>query len=338
MQSKPKTVITIIADRNFLIPVYVLVLSLKSFQPAQRIHILGISLSAAEKAFFTQFENVFVFDASIPRSEKPGAMRIIADILKGEALLTAKNCEEPWIALLDGDCIATGDILPYLEPDEPALYARARSVAEDDRIFQYYRSPGEPKSGIPERFLQRWRDDVGQRTTPVRTTTVLSGNLILHRNYLDFCEVWKNFMQKVLVAEEPSRTDAAYYMPAEFALSAWLMFADNPPPLREVRLNSNPGAYLAHLGPAPKYWLLWTRKNLPHFDRIICLLDWAEKQGYAIPVLPYALKKRNKPAIIATAFAYEIFIRMRGKIKQFYKTLAGNSPERQARRYGRRRI
>ncbi|MFA7257168.1 MAG: hypothetical protein WC047_06310, partial [Kiritimatiellales bacterium] len=296
MQSKPKAVITVVADSNFVIPVYVLVLSLKFFEPEQRIHILGISLSDKEKAFFTQFENVFVFDSSIPRSETPGAMRIIADILKGEALLTAKDCEEPWIALLDGDCIATGNLEPYLAPGEPALYARSRDMEEDNRIFHYYRAPGDPESGIPEQFLNRWQKDVGQNATPARTTTVLSGNLVLHRTYLDFARVWQNFMENVLSYTDPSKTDKAYYMPAEFALSAWLMFAENPPPVRDVLLNSNPEARLVHLGPAPKYWRFWTLKNIKHFDSVIRMLDWAKEQGYAIPLLPYALKKRNKPA------------------------------------------
>lgn len=333
MHSKPKAVVTVIADSNFVIPVYVLVLSLKFYEPAQRIHILGISLTNAEKAFFTQFENVFVFDSSIPRSDKPGAMRIIADILKGEALLTAKDCEEPWIALLDGDCIATGNLEPYLAPEEPALYARSRTIEEDDRIFQYYRLPDDPESGIPNRFMNRWRQDVRQNPQPSRATTVLSGNLVLHRDYLNFAGVWRHFMEQVLIHDEPSRTDIAYYMPAEFALSAWLMFSENPPPVREVLLNSNPAARLVHLGPAPKYWRFWTLKNLKFFTPVILLLDWAKEQGYAIPLLPAALKKRNKTAIIATAFAYEWVSIMRKIVKKVYKKIAGNSPERQARRY-----
>jgi hypothetical protein len=338
MQSKPKAIVTVIADSNFVIPVYILILSLKFFEPAQRIHILGISLSDKEKALFTQFDNVFVFDSSIPRSDQPGAMRIIADILKGEALMTADGCEEPWIALLDGDCIATGNLEPYLAPAEPALYARSRTAEEDNRIFQYYRISGEPDNGIPKRFLNRWRQDVGQRPEPSRTTTVLSGNLILHRNYLDFARTWQNFMEKILVHTDPSKTDTAYYMPAEFALSAWLMFADNPPPVREVLLNSNPDARLAHLGPAPKYWRFWTLKNLEFFEPVIRLLDWAKDQGYESPLLPAALKKRNKALVIAVAFAYEAFIMVHRKIKRFCKRIAGNSPDRQAQRYTRQRI
>jgi hypothetical protein len=335
MQNKLKTIITVITDTNFVIPVYILVLSLKFYEPDQRIHILGISLSDEEKAFFTQFKNVFVFDSSIPRSNTPGAMRIIADILKGEALLTAKDCEEPWIALLDGDCIATGNIGPYLAPTEPALYARARTAEEDDRIFRYYRGPGETECGIPERFLNRWKQDVDQRTAPARTTTVLSGNLVLHRDYLEFVGIWQNFMEKVLFHTYPSKTDAAYYMPAEFALSALLMFAENPPPFRDVLLNSNPDAYLAHLGPAPKYWKFWTLKKLKFFDSAIHLLDWVKGQGYTIPLLPFALKKRNKTAIIAIAFAYEVFVVMRKILKHAYKRIAGNSPDQQALRYAK---
>lgn len=333
MHNKPKAIVTIIADSGFVIPVYILILSLKFYEPNQRIHVLGISLSDKEKSLFTQFENVFVFDSSIPRSNKPGAMRIIADILKGEALLTAKNCEEPWIALLDGDCIATGPLEPYLAPAEPALYARSRTAEEDARIFQYYRLPGESKNAIPDRFLNRWQEDVGQNETPARATTVLSGNLILHRDYLDFARVWQDFMQKVLIYDDPSKTDIAYYMPAEFALSAWLLFAKNPPPLREVLLNSNPTAYLAHLGPAPRYWQFWTLKKLSYFDSVIRLLDWAKKQGKQIPVLPFALKKRSKPLVEVTAYVYEAFFWIKRKTKYLRKKFVGNSPNRQAQRY-----
>lgn len=333
MHSEPKTIVTVIADSGFVIPVFILILSLKFYEPDQRIHILGISLSEKEKALFTQFKNVFIFDSSIPRSGKPGAMRIIADILKGEALLTAKNCKEPWIALLDGDCIATGPLGPYLAPAEPALYARSRTAEEDARIFQYYQHPSDTKSVIPESFLKRWQEDVGQNKIPARATTVLSGNLILHRDHLDFALVWQDFMKKILFHNNPSKTDVAYYMPAEFALSAWLMFANNPPPVREVLLNSNPKAYLAHLGPAPHYWRLWTLKKLKYFDSVIHLLDWAKKQGNAIPLLPYTLKKRNKMAIVATACVYEVFIWMRKKAKYIYKNFAGTSPNRQAQRY-----
>jgi hypothetical protein len=338
MQTKPKTIVTVIADSNFVIPVYVLVLSLKFFEPRQRIHILGISLSEEEKALFTQFDQVFVFESSIPRSDKPGAMRIIADILKGEALLTAKDCDEPWIALLDGDCIATGNLAPYLAPAEPALYARSRTPEEDRRIFQYYRQPGDTGKSIPEQFLRTWRNDIGQNTAPARDTTVLSGNLVLHRDYLEFARVWQTFMEKVLFYDNPSKTDVAYYMPAEFALSAWLMFANNPPPAREVLLNSNPEVRLVHLGPAPKYWKFWTLKKLEFFEPVMRLIDWAKEQGYAIPLLPASLKKRNKTAIIATAFAYEAFRVLRKQLRLIYKKVAGNSPSRQAARYARKKI
>lgn len=338
MQSESKIIVTVIADSNFVLPVYILILSLKFHMPGLRIHILGISLSAEEKSLFTQFDRVFVFDSSIPRSDRPGSMRIIADILKGEALLTAKDCDEPWIALLDGDCIATGDLTPYLAPAEPALYARSRTPEEDSRIFHYYRRPGEPEDGIPLTFRSRWEQDVGQKKTPARATTVLSGNLILHRQYLDFARTWKRFMEKVLIHTDPSKTDVAYYMPAEFALSAWLMFAENPPPVRDVLLNSDPEARLVHLGPAPKYWRFWIFRNLEFFDPVIRLLDWADAEGYTIPLLPASLKKRNKKIVIAVATAYEMFIWMRRWMKQLRKRIAGNSPDRQARRYTQQKI
>jgi len=321
MQIKPQALVTVIADRGFVLPVYILILSLKQIQPEQRIHVLGISLSAEEKKWFTQFSNVFVFDASLPRSGTPGAMRVIADLLKAEALLTAKGCDEPWIALLDGDCIATGDISPYLAPSEPALYVRSRPAQEDHKIFRYRRKAEEPGYGIPPSFLNRWQADVGQKTLPARSSTVCSGNLVVHRSFLDRIEEWGAFMRKVLPSAEPFALDQAYYMPAEFALSAWLMFAETVPPVREVLLNSNPDAFLAHLGPAPVYWRLWTRRNLRYFDRIMQLLDQAENDGFAIPVLPYTLKKRNKPFIQAAACGYEALCRIRWAVKPLLKKI-----------------
>jgi hypothetical protein len=332
----PESVVVCIADSGFVLPVYILVLSLKHFQPAQRIHILGISLSADEKALFEQFEHVFVFDSAIPRSDKPGAMRIIADILKGEALLTAEECTEAWIALLDGDCIATGDITPYLEPGRPGLYVRERSPAEDNKIFLFYRKSGEAGQGIPQSFLDQWQRDVGERSEPVRTATVLSGNLVLHRDYLEFSKVWKTFMERVLSPGDPDSNNAAYYMPAEFALSALLTFAQETPPVYDVLLGSDPQAHVAHLGPSPKYWHIWNRKNLKHFDRIAALLDEAKSQGYTIPLLPFALKKRNKPAITALACVYDLAETAWKRSKRLYKRFFRNSFQSQARRYGRK--
>lgn len=331
-----ESVVVCIADSGFVIPAYILVLSLKHFRPGQRIHLLGISLSSDEKALFEQFENVFVFDSTIPRSNKPGAMRVIADILKGEALLTARECTEPWIALLDGDSIATGDITPYLQPGPPGLYVRERSPEEDDMIFFFYRKPGEPKHGIPHRFTDKWQQDVGEHNEPSRTTTVLSGNLVLHRDYLDFSNVWKKFMEQVLSYDNPDSNDVAYYMPAEFALSALLTFSREPPPVYTVLLGSDPKAHVAHLGPSPKYWHLWTQKNLKHFDQVTDLLNEAKSKGYRIPLLPFPLKKRNKLMITVIAALYDIAKTVWQRSKRLYKRIFGNSFKSQARRYSRK--
>lgn len=331
-----ESVAVIIADSGFVLPVFILTLSLKHFRPAQRIHILGISLSADEKAFFEQFDHVFVFDSTLARSERPGAMRIIADILKGEALLSAETCREPWIALLDGDCVLTGDITPYLQPGPPGIYLRERSCREDAKIFRFYRNPGEPAEGIPQTFLDRWQQDVGERTEPARSNTVLSGNLVVHRDCLDFCRVWKEFMERVLNPADPDSNDAAYYMPAEFALSALLTFSRETPPVYPVQLGSNPQAYLAHLGPSPKYWHLWRAGNIRHFDRVTALLDEAKAQGYAIPLLPFALKKRNKLFIISVAYLYTAADFLWKRSKRLYKKIFGSSFQAQARRYGRK--
>ena len=330
------SIAVIIADSGYVVPAFILTLSLKHFQPTQRIHILGISLSTEEKSLFEQFDNVFVFDATIARSDKPGAMRIIADILKGEALMTATGCDESWIALLDGDSLATGDLTPYLQPVKPGLYVRQRSPEEDNSIFHFFRKPGDANTGIPESFLNRWRADVGENDTPARTTTALSGNLVIHRDYLGFATVWKELMERVLSYTDPDSNDTAYYMPAEFALSALLLFAQAPPPVYDVLLASNPDAYLAHLGPAPQYWHIWHQRKLKYFDRVMSLLDEATAKGYTIPLLPFALKKRNKIVIAAFAYSYSIAETIWWRSKRLYKRIFTNAFQSQARRYSRK--
>lgn len=312
---KSKSIATLIADSAFLLPAWILILSLKEQSPEMPVHVLGISLRDSEKAIFTQIPGVRVFDSTIAHSTTPGAMRVIADLLKGEALLSAADTEEEWIALLDADSLVVGDLTPYLAPGEPALYARTRSPEEDDRIFRFYRAPGDDPSGIPTAFLDRWREDVGQRETPIIQNTVLSGNLIIHRRYLDFVRDWQSLMKTVLDPVHPDRIHPAYYMPAEFALTAWMMFGANPPPLRDVPLNSDPDNFLAHLGPAPRYWQVWPVKKLKYFDRVTRLLEQAERDGLMLPPLPFALKRRNKPLVFAIAWGREALIRIKQRIK-----------------------
>lgn len=330
---KPNNIAVIITDSAFVLPTTILILSLKKHQPLQKVHVLGISLSEDEKRRFNQFDGVRVFDASIPRSNRPGAMRIIADILKTEALLTARDAEEPWVALMDSDCIATGDLTPYLQPEKPGLYARSRSSQEDTAIFSYYRRPTDSKKGIPESFMERWQADVGERESPARDRTVLSGNLVIHRDYLDFCISWGERMKQVLSYEKPESNPPEYYMPAEFVLTAQLMFGHKSPPVYPVLLNSNPDAFLAHLGPHPKYWELWTVKNLRHFDAVTRLVEQAKKEGFELPELPYALKKHNKLMVIVLAYLYEGARSARQVQKRWVQHLRGNRQHKQTQRY-----
>src|SRR5438093_7492518 len=92
-----------IADRNFFIAVFVLILSLKYHRVRARLNVLSVGLSAEQIKLLTQFEDVRVIEAD-PANKRGPATR------KGEAMLTAEGDDSEYIALLDGDCIATGDL------------------------------------------------------------------------------------------------------------------------------------------------------------------------------------------------------------------------------------
>ena len=180
-----------ITDQNFFIAIYVLVLSLKYHRVRARINVLGVGLTAVQKRQLEQFEGVRVFAADMTNTRGPTSR-------KGEAILTAEGDGSEYIALMDGDCIATGDITPYLEAGEEAFFARWREGDEEAMIFNDFYRTGDHRGGIPKRVLETWRKDVGERETPAITNTVLGGNLIVHRNHLDFVRQWQQQIYKVL--------------------------------------------------------------------------------------------------------------------------------------------
>ena len=74
-----------------------------------RIKVLSLGLDAEQKSLLEQFKGVQVIEADPSTGLGPAAR-------KGEAILTAEHDDAEYISLLDGDCIVTGDITPYLTP------------------------------------------------------------------------------------------------------------------------------------------------------------------------------------------------------------------------------
>ena len=134
--SKDSCAIVIITDSNFVLAVYILVASIRFHGVTNPISILGIALEASEKELLSQFDAVTVVDSEFTSLGNRTSLRAIANICKREAIMAVKDLDVDYIALLDGDCIITGNITPYLYPDKAGIYLRIRSASEDSMIFK----------------------------------------------------------------------------------------------------------------------------------------------------------------------------------------------------------
>ena len=299
------TIVTI-ADRRYFIPVFILVLSIKFYKIRSYIKILGVDLTDQEKELLTQFENVEVFDAK-PDNKRGAFCR------KGEAMLLGENDNVETITLLDGDCIVTGDITQYLTQNISGLSTRHKSKKEDGEIFAHHKCyENEEEYGyIPSSILNIWSEDVGGNTKSRLKNTVASGNLTINMKHLDFVKCWEMQIAKVLPNEQEkiahNYSSVAYFQTDEHVLNSLLAFKEDVPPLTQGILDSNPGAYVAHLGPScyPRYWIFWRLNRLRYYRPVINLIDWAKQESYQCPKLTWALNKKYRSIVYTAAYLYE---------------------------------
>lgn len=269
------------------------------------IKVLGVDLLDEQKLLFNQFENVKAFDADLTNQRSPASR-------KAEAILLAADDGVEAISLLDGDCIVTGDISPYLTKGITGISARVKSNDEDGINFSRNNRYSEEDSigNIPKSILQIWEKDVGERSESRISNTVCGGNLSINISHLDFINCWHRQMMKVLpnkfIKEAYDYSDFAYFQMDESVLNSLLAFKETIPELSPGWFDKDPKALVAHLGPCnPRYWYFWRYDKLKHYKSVIGLLEWA-KDKYEMPKLTWALTKRNKPLIYVCAYIYEI--------------------------------
>jgi len=303
-----------ITDSNFFIAVFTLLLSLQFHKVRAKMHVLGVNLSEEEKRFLRQFPGTEIIEANPDNPRSPTCR-------KGEAILAAARIspEATHISLFDGDTLATGDITEHLCPDGETLFGRWKTPAEDGKIFASRYEAGEVEGGIPRQILQIWQQDVNERTTPMIHNTVCGGNLTVHRKVLGFIERWQAQMDRVL----PTNTMAvhnsnskAYFQQDESVLNSLLAFAHDAPTALPAKLNIDPQAYVAHLGPNnPKPWVLWRPERLHYYPQVAGFYTWAKQQGYELPKVPWTFQQRNKLAVIASAHLFGAARWLKGRLK-----------------------
>jgi hypothetical protein len=310
-------IIVTISDSNYVIPTYVLILSLLRHQVRAMVHILGVGLTPEEKAVFSQFKQVRLFEADLSNARN-------AATRKAEALLTAENFPCDTVSLFDADCIVTGDLTRYLDQPVPGWSARFKTPAEDAMVFRLRYAPGEPAGGIPGKMLEIWQRDVGERTDPAIRNTVCGGNLTVHRRFLDFTRKWHNQMMKVLPNRGTKQAhdfrNFAYSQLDESVLNSLLAFAHDAPPLSRGQFDQDPSACLIHLGPCnPRYWTFWRMDRLRFYQPVVELIEWAQRQGWQTPKLTWSLKRAWKPLVLLVAYGYEGWVVAKRIARRFLK-------------------
>jgi len=303
--------ITLLSDKKYFIAVYTLVLSLKFHKVKSYVSILSIDLSDLQIKMLEQFENVTVERTKTVSKRHPV-------FLKPEAILTAKKFEVTHCSFFDSDCIVTGDISRYLCPTDDCLHASVKSSEEDKSIFSMYFSEKSEQS-IPNKILQIWSKDVGEKELPYRSSTVCSNNITMLKKHLPFVERWQTQMDKVLPDQDRGAHDnssTAYFQVDESVLNSLLFFATDAPTVKETKLSSDSKRYLAHLGPNnPKPWIFWRKDKIRFYPMIVEYFEWAQKKNFLLPNIPWTYKRKYKILVYIGAELHSIFLNFKRLIK-----------------------
>ena len=236
--------------------------------------------------------------------------------LKGEIMLAAENDFLTWC---DSDALFTGNCSARLPPLEKGFaHARLRSAAEMPGAFRGY--------DLRE-ILPQWQRDVAAlaKAKPVETMTpekfrscpgcYLSVG-IESRHYL---EVWDRLKKKVLPDRDRGVVDFSlrcYHQLDESCMNACFVYLEDAPTVaEEFRLDKVPAEYYAHFIGAPKPWRGWNRRAVAHFDTVVSIVEWAEREKLLLPgPVPYSLRREHKLFCELAAGPVEFWTKARRKL------------------------
>ena len=286
--------ITTACDKNYIWGAFLLVASLRRHGTAARIHVLGKDFGPAELAVLQQFEDVAVLPLD------PDNQRNLTTS-KPAALLSAGT---EWMAWMDADCMAVGDLGPLLLPPNGELQIRVRGRDENASVYRNLMRAGDLPGAVPAHVLARWQRDVGDLGLPRLETSAVANMIVLHRRFRPFIELWARQMDAVLdprMAGVLDGSNPAYRMTDESVLNSLLSFSSLAPSPGPYRLDLREQAHVAHFGTSPKPWKRWKLRNLFWYEAVLDVLRWCELRGMQTPPLPWTFRRRYKTPSYAFA-------------------------------------
>jgi hypothetical protein len=292
----PDLTIVTACDANYFWGAFLLAASLRIHGVSAPIHVLAQGFSEDQKNLLLQFPDTAV----IPLAE--GNPRNLCT-RKAEALLTA-NTE--WVAWIDADSIAVGDLRPVLIPKNDSFQIRMRSPQETAEIYRNFYEPDETPGGIPRKIASQWKADVADLEKPACVDSCVTNVFVIHQRHRRFLELWNEQILKVIppVHNGITRWDQpAYLISDESVLNSLLAFSSLAPRSDEYLLDRQNSAHVLHFVENPKPWGRWKHRHWSHYEKVLGLLDQARAEGYRLPPLPWPLRRQLKPLAFALSLA-----------------------------------
>jgi hypothetical protein len=294
------TTLVTACDHNFIWGTVLLLLSLRRHGVQIPVHVVTYKLGEADCALLRQIGGVTLFQAS----DDAGRRHIVYQ--KTAAILTAETDLIMWI---DSDCIVTGDVTPLIGATGEGLQIRMRPESEIAYLFKRRYVRGEPRGTLPRRVLEIWRADVGERQIPAINTSCNAHCFTVHRTHLNFIRRWDAQIRQVIPDNATGGVvndrSFAYFLLDESVMSSLLTFSEEPPPIKRYTMEDDSSCSVVHFGGRPKPWQRWLLRNMDYFDEVTGLLEWAEKQGWQLPAVPWCLQRKNKVLCRLDALFFE---------------------------------
>ncbi len=208
------------------------------------------------------------------------------------------RAEGEFITWIDCDGVLSGNCSDILTGQKNELFVRSR--LPEELVTLYPRLPGENPLEIPQRILDVWQRDVGEKTTPARRYGCTAALVGIHSSYKPFLQKWKDLMLSALPfdVEIVDRGNTAYFQTDESVLNAVTLFAEDAPVFAaNYKMDDQSRAHYIHFGYQynPKPWLMWNSKAMRFYDLIQDIVDWAVANGYEPKMpRPYTLRRENK--------------------------------------------
>lgn len=313
MNEARHTVVTA-CDHKFLWGALLLGLSMRYHGMNTPYHVLGYDLAEEDVSFLEGIPGTKVFPTS-----KADFRSICTQ--KPLAIATA---ETPIIVWMDADCVVSGNLEPYFVCPDDAMQIRQRDARENASVYRNYYRRKDKYGAFPQEVIQIWQRDVGDRAESCIQRTYQTNCFVMNRSHLDFVTLWKKQMEKVIPAHITgvyNPQSVAYSMTDESVINSLFAFSSLAPKTHEYLLDRDPEASCIHFGLNPKPWQGWTLQSFNSWGLIQNLLNWAGKEGIALPELPSSFRSEHMHSEYKKALFLTIYKDLRYSISSSFRAI-----------------